>query len=225
MLFRSRQRLNADLICIGTSATMASEGTAAERNGTVAQVASKLFGTEIPVENIVTETLERLTVGDLPSAAELSSVLAGDVSQAATATWTADDLRHHPLARWVELRLGLEREDGRADGKWVRCRPRTLRHAAVELAKASGRLAANANVDSEEARLAGDEILPCLRQFLLAAYRVEVGPNRRFFAFRLHQFVSAGGDVHASLEAPRRRYLTLKGQKYQPNSEIGRAHV
>ena len=45
---RVRQRLNADLICIGTSATMASEGTAAERNGTVAQVASKLFGTEHP---------------------------------------------------------------------------------------------------------------------------------------------------------------------------------
>ena len=199
---RVRQRLNADLICIGTSATMASEGTAAERNGTVAQVASKLFGTAIPVETIVTETLERLTVGDLPTAAELSAALDADYSPAATAAWTADDLRQHPLARWVELRLGLEREDGRADGKWVRCRPRTLQDAALELAKASGRLA----------------VLPSLRQFLLAAYQVEVGPNRRFFAFRLHQFVSAGGDVHASLEAPERRYLTLKGQKYQPNA-------
>ena len=215
---RVRQRLNADLICIGTSATMASEGSAAERNGTVAQVASKLFGTEIPVENIVTETLERLTVGELPSAAELGAALDADYSTGATATWTTNELRQHPLARWVELRLGLEREDGRADGKWVRCRPRTLQKAALELAITSGRLNEDADPASEAARHTRDAVLPSLRQFLLAAYRVEVGPNRRFFAFRLHQFVSAGGDLHASLEAPGRRYLTLKGQKYQPNA-------
>ena len=148
---RVRQRLNADLICIGTSATMASEGTASERNGTVAQVASKLFGTEIPVENIVTETLERLTVGDLPTAGELSTALDADYSPSATASWTPDDLRSHPLARWVELRLGLEPEDGRADGKWVRCKPRTLQDAALELATASNRLAADADPASEEA--------------------------------------------------------------------------
>ncbi len=215
---RVRQRLNADLICIGTSATMASEGTAAERNGTVAQVASKLFGTSIPVENIVTETLERLTVGDLPDAAELSAALDGDYSPDTTAAWSPDDLRYHPLARWVELRLGLEREDGRADGKWVRCRPRTLQDAALELATASGRLGADTDSDSEPGQRAQEAVLTRLREFLLAAYQVEVGPNRRFFAFRLHQFVSAGGDVHSSLEAPGRRYLTLKGQKYQPNA-------
>jgi hypothetical protein len=157
-------------------------------------------------------------VGDLPSAAELSSALDADYSPDATADWIADDLRQHPLARWVELRLGLEREDGRTDGKWVRCRPRTLQDAALELATASGRLADDAAPTSDKACQARDAVLPSLRQFLLAAYQVEVGPNRRFFAFRLHQFVSAGGDVHASLEAPGRRYLTLKGQKYQPNA-------
>ena len=215
---RVRQRLNADLICIGTSATMASEGTAAERNGTVAQVASKLFGTEIPVENIVTETLERLTVGDLPEETELSAALDDNYSPETTATWTSDDLRSHPLARWVELRLGLEREDQRADGKWVRSTPRTLQDAALKLATDSGRLADDVAPAFEQACQARDAVLPSLRQFLLAAYQVEVGPNRRFFAFRLHQFVSAGGDVHASLEAPGRRHLTLKGQKYQPNA-------
>jgi ATP-dependent helicase YprA (DUF1998 family) len=56
---RVRQRLPADLICIGTSATMASEGSAKERNATGGAVASKLFGTTIPSEHIVTETLER----------------------------------------------------------------------------------------------------------------------------------------------------------------------
>ena len=71
---------------------------------------------------------------------------------------------------------------------------------------------------SEQTGLNEDQILATLRDFLLAAYQVEVGPNRRFFAFRLHQFVSAGGEVQASLQAPQERYLTLKAQKYQPNA-------
>ena len=201
---RVRQRLNANLLCIGTSATMASEGTAKERNATVAHVASKLFGTLIPSDHIVTETLQRVTEGELPSASELREALQADYTDGATAGWTAADLRQHPLARWVELELGLEREDGLADGKWVRCKPQTLQDACQTLAKQTG--------------LDETQILARLRDFLLAAYRIEVGPNRRFFAFRLHQFVSAGGDVHATLQPPGQRYLSLKAQKYQPNA-------
>jgi hypothetical protein len=201
---RVRQRLNANLLCIGTSATMASEGTAKERNATVAQVSSKLFGTAIPTEHIVTETLQRVTEGGLPQAAELKAALQGDYAPEQTKGWEPATLREHPLARWVELRLGLEREDGLADGKWVRCKPQSLQEASKDLAEQTG--------------LSAEQILVTLRQFLLAAYGVIAGPNRRFFAFRLHQFVSAGGDVHATLQAPGQRYLTLKGQKYQPNA-------
>ena len=201
---RVRQRLNANLLCIGTSATMASEGTAKERNSTVAQVASKLFGTDIPAEHIVTETLQRVTEGELPAAEQLKSSLQADYSVAATHKWKAADLYQHPLARWVELELGLEREDGLANGKWVRCKPQSLQAASKEL--------------SDQTGINEEQILATLRDFLLAAYRVQVGPNRRFFAFRLHQFVSAGGDVHATLQAEGKRYLTLKAQKYQPNA-------
>ena len=202
---RVRQRLNTNLLCIGTSATMASEGTAKERNATVAQVASKLFGTSIPTEHIVTETLQRVTDGELPDTEELKSSLQADYSATATQRWKAADLHQHPLARWVELKLGLEREDGLIEGKWVRCKPHTLQVASKEL--------------SDQTGLNEEQILATLRDFLLAAYRVEVGPNRRFFAFRLHQFVSAGGDVHTTLQAPGQRYLTLKAQKYQPNAD------
>ena len=199
---RVRQRLSPDnqLICIGTSATMASEGSADERNALVASVASKLFGTTIPAENVVTETLERVTQGDLPSADELRQALTADIP-----TGDIESLRRHPLARWVELRLGLRREDDRPDGKWVRSNPREFRKAAVELAELSG-------VELQQAR-------DRLREFLLAAYQVEVAPNRRFFAFRLHQFVSAGGDIHCTLEPPGSRHPTLKGQIYLPGSD------
>ena len=201
---RVRQRLNANLLCIGTSATMASEGTAKERNATVAQVVSKLYGTLIPNEHIVSETLQRVTEGDLPSDKELKAALQGDYVPEATRGWGPADLSHYPLARWVELNLGLEREDGLPEGKWVRSKPQSLQDASTELAAQTG--------------LSEETILATLRNFLLAAYRVELGPNRRFFAFRLHQFVSAGGDIHATLQPPGQRYRTLKGQKYQPNA-------
>ena len=199
---RVRQRLAPDskLICIGTSATMASEGSAEERNTLVASVASKLFGTTIPADNVVTETLERVTEGDLPTAEELRQALIEDVPAVEGAS-----LRRHPLARWVELRLGLRREDNKADGKWVRSNPKAFRVAAEELAQLSG-------IDPQQARNR-------LREFLLAAYQVEVAPNRRFFAFRLHQFVSAGGDIYCTLEPPGSRHPTLKGQIYRPGSD------
>jgi ATP-dependent helicase YprA (DUF1998 family) len=116
LMRRVRQRLAPDskLICIGTSATMASEGSTEERNTLMASVASKLFGTTIPADNVCTETLERVTEGDLPSAEELRQALVEDVFAV-----DGESLRRHPLARWVELRLGLRREDNKADGKWV----------------------------------------------------------------------------------------------------------
>ena len=201
---RLKQRLNKKLLCIGTSATMASEGDATERNTTVARVASKLFGTEVPAAHVVTESLQRVTEGKLPSASELNQALQANYSASTTESWTTNDLQGHPLARWVELRLGLQREDNNPSGKWVRSNPTTLQQASSEL--------------HEETGLDAETIMQTLRNFLLAAYRVEVGANRRFFAFRLHQFVSAGGDVHATLQPAGQRYLTLKAQKYQPNA-------
>ena len=59
---RLRQRLEANkLVCIGTSATMASTGTEADQKQTVAEVASKLFGTNITSDDVIGETLERVT--------------------------------------------------------------------------------------------------------------------------------------------------------------------
>jgi ATP-dependent helicase YprA (DUF1998 family) len=48
-------------ICIGTSATMASDGSIEDRNQIVANVASRLFGTPIGRDAVVTETLKRVT--------------------------------------------------------------------------------------------------------------------------------------------------------------------
>src|SRR5216683_8428177 len=62
---RVRERLNLNLLCVGTSATMASEGTVEDRNTAVATIASRLFGTLVRPTNIITETLERVTPDDV----------------------------------------------------------------------------------------------------------------------------------------------------------------
>ena len=52
------------LQCVGTSATLAGPGTRAEQRAEVAGLASRLFGTAIPAQNIVGESLRRATAGD-----------------------------------------------------------------------------------------------------------------------------------------------------------------
>src|SRR6266478_6303352 len=50
-----------DLICIGTSATMASEGTSQDQKKQIARVAETMFGTSVDETQVIGETLERAT--------------------------------------------------------------------------------------------------------------------------------------------------------------------
>jgi ATP-dependent helicase YprA (DUF1998 family) len=63
LMRRVRDRLCPDRqpICIGTSATMASEGSQTDRAAAVASVASRLFGTAIPRDAAIDESLARAT--------------------------------------------------------------------------------------------------------------------------------------------------------------------
>ena len=197
---RVRDRMNPDLLCVGTSATMATEGTAEERSQTVARVATRLFGAAVKPENVVTETLRRVTAHDVQTGPQsLSAALPAGVPEETD----HDTLRHHPIAAWVETTLGLQRQDDRPDGRWVRTsRPKTLAEASKLLHEASGRPVV--------------ECLDYLRRFLLLAYRPLDEEGRSLFAFRLHQFVAGAGDVFTTLERPGDRYLTLNGQQYRP---------
>ena len=121
---RVRERFNENLLCIGTSATMASEGSAGERNAAVAAVAGRLFGAAVKPANVVTETLERVTRGAPGSRAELRRAIEAGVP----AEPTHAELTRHPIAAWVEENLGLEKRDG----KLARIsRPLTVKEAAA----------------------------------------------------------------------------------------------
>jgi len=160
---RVRERCNENLLCIGTSATMASEGTTQNRNQTVAHFASRLFGRHVKPDNIITETLAPVTHND-------TSIKGPDLRDAiqkgVPTTPTHADLSGHPVAAWIEQKLGLEEYEG----KLVRIsRPRTVREA-------SDWLAFDSNLDATECHA-------YLSAFLLAAFQSQDESGRSFLPF------------------------------------------
>lgn len=195
---RVRERFNQDLLCIGTSATMASEGTMAERDRAVATVASRLFGVRVDPSNVVSETLKRVTTVGLNSTA-LSIREAIENGIKTESSW--DELTTHPMAVWVERNLGLDE----INGQIVRIsRPLTVQEASNRLARETG-------LDVNQCR-------DYLTKFLLLAHQSKNEYGQSFFAFRLHQFISGAWNLYSTLEPPGERYLTLDGQQYMPGN-------
>ena len=183
-----------ELQCIGTSATMSSEGDYAQRRQAVAEVASSLFGTEVQPKHVIGETLVRGT-GEAPATVPAAR-LAAPAAPRAYAELTVD-----PLARWVETRFGLATEGGRLE----RAAPAKIEDAAADLANTSG-------VDQHHC---AEAIRNVLRAGSEAKHPVT---GRPLFAFRLHQFLSKGDTVFVTLEDKDTRHRTRDYQLVQPGS-------
>ncbi len=211
---RVRERLCPEhLQCIGTSATMTSVGDSDQRSRDVARVASKLFSVTIPEANVITETLRRATADDL-RADTVKPQLGAAIDLGVPPDVTDATLTQHPLAVWVETRLGVELKGF----EWVRARPRTLTEAAAMLSKDAGRAEAVCK--------------QALRAFLLVTSTAETerrndpkASEKSFFPFKLHQFISGAGYAHATLEAPGVRKVTVESQVYLPGSSDKRLYA
>ena len=199
---RLRERLQAnELVCIGTSATMSSTGSLADRNKTVAEVASKLFGTNISEHDVIGETLERVT-DPLKDVAAVQASLAEAVTRTRFEWDSFAAFQADPLAIWVELNLGIELPDNEPPR---RAKPMTIQAA-------SEKLASDAGCEIDVARSA-------LQQFLVAAHEVRTPQGRPPFAFKLHQFISGPGKVLTTLEAQGIRHVTLDAQRFAPGRQ------
>jgi len=205
---RLRERLKADhLVCIGTSATMSSGGTQADRNRTVAEVASKLFGAAISEHDVIGETLERVT-DPLKDVAAVAAELPSAIKRQSHQWADFDEFRRDPLAIWVELNLGIELPEHEP--------PR--RAKPITLQEASDKLAQNTHCDPGLARAA-------LQRFLVAAHDLRTPQGRAPFAFKLHQFISGPGKVLATLEAANHRHITLDAQRFAPGRQAEGVHL
>ncbi|MFK4265421.1 protein kinase domain-containing protein [Streptomyces milbemycinicus] len=194
---REACRASATLQCIGTSATMSTEGAWEDQQREVARVAGRLFGTTVLPKRVIGETLVRATE-------EAPETVAAERLRVPAAPRSYDALTKDPLARWVESRFGLERETG--TGRLRRCAPGTVEAAAAELAARSG-------APEESVR---EAIRTTLEAGAQAKHPVT---ERPLFAFRLHQFLSKGDTVYTTLEDPLTRPLTRTYQLEQPDSD------
>lgn len=197
LIRRVREALNPDVQCIGTSATMASEGTLQARNEAVADVASKLFGTTVKPENIIPETLQRQTPDSKNPTGE---ILASAINVGLPSISDFKAFSEHPISHWVELNLGITKEEGR----WVRAYPQTIKIAAFKLAR--------------DTDLSQEQCEEYLQHFLLSAYQCRDNNDKPLFAFRLHQFISGANTLYSTFEPEEKRTFDLTGQQYLPGN-------
>ena len=206
---RVREHLSPErLQCVGTSATMASEGSLEDKSRVVSRVASKLFSIEIPESNVIVETLERVT-DPAENADSVKPRLGPAIDAGIQPGMTDAELREHPLAIWIETRLGISWSA--TDQRWIRARPRTVDEA-------SGALGRDAQRDEGDCRRVIRDLL--LQSSLPESDRTRAGgaSSRSFFAFKLHQFISGAGHAFATIEPPGQRVVTVEGQQFLPSA-------
>ncbi|GMN03906.1 DEAD/DEAH box helicase [Erythrobacter sp. MTPC3] len=196
---RVRERMGSSkMLCIGTSATMASGEEDAGRQA-VAEVGSILFGSPVAADDVVTESLVRRTDG-MPSDAALRSAVLNPLAEADFKGF-ADD----PLACWIEMNVGLE------GGEVLKRRtPRTLTEAAADLSSAT---------DLEQ-----DQCKRALAERLIAMSASHNDRHQAFMAFKLHRFLSGAGTAQATLATAGIRRVSLAGEIYDRQEEKARLY-
>jgi len=195
---RVRERMgSAQMLCIGTSATMSSGEMDGGRE-TVARVGTTLFGSTVSPDDVIIETLDRATKGGVDGASFTASLKAAVSDPENSGEWTTD-----PLAAWIELTIGLD-----AAETLKRARPITISDAAAKLSEAT-------DIDAVACANA-------LRQRLIAM-STAYGSDSAFMAFKLHRFLAGAGHAHATLEHAGVRRVQLSAELFDrknPNARL-----
>jgi len=190
---------------VGTSATMATEGTFESQRQEVARVASLIFGAPVEPADVIGETLRRATPEPDLADTTFREALTRRLTDAASpppAEYQA--FIQDPLSCWIESAFGLTTEA--ESGRLLRAAPRPIggpEGGAAELSSLTG--------------IPSDQCGRAIQEQLLAGYAIRQ-PDSPFpvFAFRLHQFISRGDTVYASVEPEADRYLTVYPQRFVP---------
>jgi ATP-dependent helicase YprA (DUF1998 family) len=206
LIRRLRDRVGGDsLQYVGTSATMASGGNFEQQRREVATIATKFFGAAVLPDDVIGETLRPATKPVPLDDPGFLAVLRQRVESDGAVPSQYEQFVADPLSSWIEHRLGLTVEAG--TGRLIRAVPRSLtgvNGAAEKLADETG--------------LSPERCAEVLEKQLLGSYSTGKNPENGFppFAFRLHQFISKGDTVYATLENEEERFVTVNGQQYVP---------
>ncbi|HOH98170.1 MAG TPA: DEAD/DEAH box helicase [Candidatus Cloacimonadota bacterium] len=195
------------VICVGTSATLSSTGDRMEQNREISRVASLLFGSKVEPENVIGESLQRLTQEfDFDNPAVISKLRDSIDSSLNANDANIDDIKLDAFFSWIETTFGVETD------------PVTGR-----LYRSSAKCISGKDGGAEKlSKLTGIYLSTCksaIQHALMLGFKT-INPSNGFpvFAFKLHQFISRGDTVYASLDENDIRHLTVQRQLFVPNS-------
>jgi hypothetical protein len=194
---------NPGLQVVGTSATLAGGETFADQQAGVGALATRVFGVPVGPARIIGETLTRATPQRDPDDPSFVSDLRDRLAPGRKPPKVEEVFFDDPLSSWIETTFGLESEPG--SNRLRRAKPTSVEEAAARLSALTGIAEARCAEALAEAFLARPDKMPGQGE-----------EPATFFAFRLHQFISRGETVYASLEDPAERHVSLSGQKYVP---------
>lgn len=200
LIRRINQLAKKELICIGTSATMASGGGALERKRAVADVATRIFSKTFSPEQIVEEYLDTCTSfnGTLPNTTELKKA----IHQEFNLEDQPERFLDNSLAIWLENRIALKRQP---DGLVERNRPQMLSSIAKQLSDDA----------KESIESCQDALLSLLKwSEVLNLKGSKQKPRKSYLPFKIHQFISQTGNVFVTLESRDSREITLETGRY-----------
>jgi superfamily II DNA/RNA helicase/very-short-patch-repair endonuclease len=191
---------NKNIICIGTSATMAT-GSIDEQKIEVAKVASRFFDVKFSPENVIVESLTYSTKEIVPSREDLVGALKSEIKNK-----SKELIVSNPLAIWLERSIAVSNEGVNKR----RNSPKSLKEIATELSSETG-------ISESDC---GQKIIEIL--MWAEALNIESSKEKKkdtVLPFKLHQFISQTGYVFVTLQNENNRYITLAPNPFVKLSE------
>lgn len=205
LIRRIRAMCEQSVTCIGTSATLISDGPQIDRAEKVAEVATKIFGKKFDASQIVSETLDRSLDAERVSLS--NSSLNRCISDGIDTDLDESILRSHPLAVWLEDRIALEVVDGLLS-----------RRMPLPVDKIVEQLSTESGIDENGCRDA-------LGAMLLWVSKVNqkiqaTGSRYTVLPYKLHQFFAQTGSIYTTLDQEEEsRFITLEPGLFQEDQE------
>jgi len=207
LIRRTKDAVNAqDIICIGTSATLSAGEDIGKQNNEIAGVASLLFGSKVEPQDVIGESIQRITKEyDFTNKDEIEKLKEAVRGIISSSSLSFEEMQVNHLYSWLETTFGIKKDE----------KTKTIyRSTPISVSGENGGASVLHNLTQLDTLLCQKAI----QQALILGYQTNNPANDLpAFAFKLHQFISRGDTVYASLEKEK-RHITVQRQLYVPNS-------
>lgn len=186
-----------ELVFIGTSATMASQGSPIEKKQKVAEVATQIFGKQFDASCIINEYLEPCTKANDVNA----YMLANAIEKGINIDNNENEFVSNDLANWLEMNVALTSNSGTLE----RGKPLNIEQITDKIHRITSQ--------------SKEEIKKCVINLLKWAEKINeqnrlARTRKSFLPFRFHQFISQTGSISVTLEPRKTRVIVSSDEPF-----------